>query len=93
MARSLLLLSLAYSYLRICYAVPWIGAMETPIGIMAQAGTGMSPRPTEAPNLRGIPKELMPRGEVQFPPPDNWCGFVEGDSSELIVIPILYSLK
>ena len=65
--------------------------METPIGVMATAG--MSPRPTEAPGLRGIPKELMPRGNVPFPPPVNWCGFVEGDSSELIVISIIYGLK
>ena len=65
--------------------------METPIGIMATAG--MSPRPTEAPNLRGIPKELMPRGNLQFPPPVNWCGFIEGEASKLILISILHGLK
>ncbi|KAL8791663.1 MAG: hypothetical protein Q9195_005746 [Heterodermia aff. obscurata] len=77
MARSLLLLSLVYSYLQTCYAVPWMGAMETPlIGIMATAG--MSPRPTEAPNLGGIPKELRPRGNLPNPAPVNWCGLIGG---------------
>ena len=90
MARSLLLLSLVYSLLRTCYAVPWIGAMETPIGIMATAG--MSPRPTDAPGFKGIPKELMPR-DLAYPPPDNWCGFIEGESSELIVTPVLQDLN
>ena len=91
MASSLLLLSLVYSFLRTCYAVPWIGAMETPIGIMATAG--MSPRPTEAPNLGGVPKELMRRGNLQYPPPVNWCGLIGGQPGELIVISNLYGLK
>ena len=57
------------------------------------ATAGMSPRPTDAPNIKGIPKELMPRGDIQYPPPDNWCGLINGESSELTVIPILYDLN
>ena len=37
---------------------------------------GVSPRPTEAPGLNGIPPELRRRQDVQWPPPANWCGFV-----------------
>ena len=50
------------------------------MGIMATAG--MSPRPTEAPGLNGLPKELVRRANVQYPPPPNWCGFVDGLYSE-----------
>lgn len=57
-------------------ALPWIGPMPTPIGLMAIAG--VSPRPTEAPGLKGIPQELLRRQDVQYPPPANWCGFVNG---------------
>ncbi|KAG7008101.1 GTpase-activating protein GYP7 [Physcia stellaris] len=56
--------------------------METPLGLMAQAG--MSPRPTEAPGLNGIPQELVRRQNVQYPPPPNWCGFVGGDYSNVL---------
>lgn len=59
---------------RIAIAMPWIGPMPTPIGLMAIAG--VSPRPTEAPGLNGIPRELLKRENVQYPPPANWCGFV-----------------
>ena len=64
------------------------------MGIMATAG--MSPRPTDAPRgsiPRGIPKELMPRGNLQYPPAPNWCGLIDGEPSKLMVIPILCSLK
>ena len=61
---------------RIAIAMPWLGPMPTPMGLMAVAG--VSPRPTEAPGLNGIPRELLKRELVQFPPPDNWCGFVDG---------------
>ena len=60
-----------------CGAIPWMGAMETPNSLLATAG--ISPRPTQAPGLHGIPKELKPRANYQYPPPDSWCGFVDGD--------------
>lgn len=50
--------------------------MPTPVGLMAIAG--VSPRPTEAPGSNGIPQELLKRENVQYPPPANWCGFVNG---------------
>jgi len=56
-------------------ALPWAGPMPTPLSLMATAG--ISPLPTEAPGSRGIPQELR-RGDVQYPPPANWCGFIEG---------------
>ncbi|KAI4158788.1 MAG: hypothetical protein LQ342_007135 [Letrouitia transgressa] len=60
------------------HAVPWNELDPTPQAILADAG--FSPRPTEAPGLNGIPKELLRRDDsVIFPPPANWCGFVEGD--------------
>ncbi|CAF9909933.1 MAG: hypothetical protein ALECFALPRED_006112 [Alectoria fallacina] len=63
-------------FFRIALAMPWIGPMPTPVGLMAIAG--VSPRPTEAPGLNGIPQELLRRQDVQYPPPANWCGFVNG---------------
>ncbi|MCJ1433726.1 hypothetical protein MMC27_003090 [Xylographa pallens] len=58
-------------------ATPWSGPDPTPTGLMAQVGISL--RPTEAPGLNGIPKELLMRqGAVPFPPPNNWCGFVDG---------------
>ncbi|KAL9608784.1 MAG: hypothetical protein Q9167_006390 [Letrouitia subvulpina] len=58
-------------------AVPWNEVNPTQ-AILADAG--FSPRPTEAPGLNGIPKELLGRDDSRiFPPPANWCGFVEGD--------------
>ena len=57
-------------------AMPWIGPVPTAMGLMATAG--MSPKPTSAPGLNGIPKELRRRQNVQYPPPDSWCGFVNG---------------
>ena len=56
-------------------AMPWLGPAPTPMSLMATAG--MSPRPTEAPGLNGIPRELRRRqNHYQYPPPPNWCGFV-----------------
>lgn len=86
MARKLLLSGFVGLFIQSCYAVPWIAAMETPLGLMATAG--MSPRPTEAPGLKGLPKELVRRANVQYPPPPNWCGFIDGDYS----MPIAPSL-
>ena len=61
-------------------AMPWMGPMPTPMGLMASAG--MSPRPTEAPGSNGVPIELRKRGNVPYPPPPNWCGFVGGFYSQ-----------
>lgn len=55
--------------------------MPTPMGLVAMAG--VSPRPTEAPGLNGMPRELVKR--VLFPPPDNWCGFINGFYGESIL--------
>lgn len=68
-------------FLHVVVAMPGLsmGPMPTPMGLMASAG--MSPRPTEAPGSNGIPLELRKRQAVQYPPPENWCGFVEGDYS------------
>ena len=72
---------LALSLVRISMARQWQAAMETPLGLMATAG--MSPMPTAAPGSNGIPKELLRRqnDQYKYPPPDNWCGFVEGEYS------------
>lgn len=56
--------------------------MPTPMGLVAIEG--VSPRPTEAPGLNGIPRELVKRQYIQFPPPANWCGFVNGVYGESI---------
>lgn len=62
------------------YAMMWSGPQVTPAGLMAM--NGMSPRPTQAPGWNGIPEELRKRaGQYLYPPPLNWCGFVEGDYS------------
>lgn len=57
-------------------AVPSIGPLQTPMGMMATIG--FSPLPTEAPGSNGIPQELRKRQNVRFPPPAHWCGFIEG---------------
>ena len=66
----------------IATAMPWLAPMPTPMGLMAIAG--VSPRPTEAPGLNGIPQELRRREAVQYPPPANWCGFVNSNYGESI---------
>ncbi len=78
--RAILCASLLF---QIAIAMPWIGPMPTPIGFMAVAG--VSPRPTEAPGLNGIPRELVRRQDVQWPPPANWCGFVSSDYGEYML--------
>ncbi|KAL6719709.1 hypothetical protein ACLMJK_001630 [Lecanora helva] len=61
-------------------AMPWMGPMPTPMGLMAS--NGISPRPTDAPGSKGMPMELRRRkNNVLYPPPLNWCGFIEGDYS------------
>ncbi|KAL8901861.1 MAG: hypothetical protein Q9207_004993 [Kuettlingeria erythrocarpa] len=70
----------------ITFAIPWIEPLPTPQGLLADAG--VSPRPTDAPGIKGIPRELRRRQQdVLFPPPDNWCGFVEGDYDVPLTCP------
>lgn len=71
-------LTSAFLLLDAVVAVPWLGAMETPVGI--EAAYAFSPRPTEAPGLNGVPRELLKRSVLPYPPPPAWCGFVGGDS-------------
>lgn len=55
-------------------------AIETQPGIVAI--DGISPVPTEALGLNGIPKELRIRAPVQTfieTPPSSWCGFIDGN--------------
>lgn len=55
-------------------------AIETQPGIVAI--DGISPVPTEALGLNGIPKELRIRAPVQTfieTPPSSWCGFINGN--------------
>lgn len=81
MATSSLFLCLSL-FLPITTAMPWLEPSATPTGVMASVG--MSLLPTEAPGFNGIPKELLRRQTTQLPyhPPDNWCGFVNGDPGE-----------
>lgn len=78
----------AFLFLHSAYAMPgalpWAGPMPTPMGLMATAG--MSPRPTTAPGFNSIPPELRKRSDVQYPPPENWCGFVDGAYSEQVLL-------
>lgn len=56
-------------------------APPTPIASLVM--NGISPRPTDPPGSNGVPRELLRRaGGIQFPPPSNWCGFVQGNYSE-----------
>lgn len=57
-------------------------ASETRTGVTAT--DGVSPHPTEAPGLNGIPKELRNRAiqPTLSSPPANWCGFIDGDYRE-----------
>lgn len=69
-----------FCLLELAYAITWSGPQVTPAGLMAM--NGVSPRPTQAPDWNGIPRELRKRaapGQYLYPPPLNWCGFVSGD--------------
>lgn len=57
-------------------------AFETQAGIMAT--DGISPVSTRAPSLNEIPVEVQKRAiqTLIYPPPPNWCGFVDGDYRE-----------
>lgn len=68
--------------------IPFAAAM---VRIQAAAPTpaaslimnGISPRPTNPPGSNGVPRELLRRAAgIEFPPPANWCGFVDGDYGE-----------
>lgn len=62
----------------VALAVPWSGATPTPAAALI-AMNGVSPRPTEAPGAGGMPRELLKRDvQYRFPPPPNWCGFING---------------
>lgn len=53
------------------------------MGLMASVG--ISPLPTEAPGLNGIPKELKPRqNALIYPPPNNWCGLIGGLTENIL---------
>lgn len=81
--RALKIVTLAPFLYEAASAVPWIEPLPTPQGLLADAG--VSPRPTEAPGFNGVPKELIRRQQnILYPPPANWCGFIEGDYGELV---------
>ncbi|MCJ1259923.1 hypothetical protein MMC24_007762 [Lignoscripta atroalba] len=64
-------------------AVPWLEPVATPTGVMAQVGISLLP--TQAPGLGNIPKELLRKqADLPFPPPVNWCGFVNGQSDDIL---------
>lgn len=53
------------------------GAYETQAGMMAT--DGISPVPTRAPSLEAQKRAIQ---TLIYPPPPNWCGFVDGDYRE-----------
>ena len=64
--------------LPVALAVPWNGPTPTPeAGLMVM--NGMSPRPTTAPDLGSVPRELLKRALEYTSPPQNWCGFANGE--------------
>ncbi|KAI4167427.1 MAG: hypothetical protein LQ343_007222 [Gyalolechia ehrenbergii] len=64
------------------FAISWDEPLPTPQGLLDAAG--VSPRPTAAPGANNTPVELRRRQQdVLYPPPDNWCGFIEGDYGNL----------
>jgi hypothetical protein len=71
--------------LHLSCAIPWAGPAPTPTDLMAEGGITLLP--TEAPGLNGIPKELLRREEIPFPPPLNWCGFLDGNPSAYNLSP------
>lgn len=68
------------------------GAVETQPGLTAT--NGISPVPTEAPGLNGIPKELRKRiiQSTIYPPPPNWCGMLDGDYREFLTFNYFFHL-
>ena len=68
-------------------------AIETQPGITAM--DGISPVPTEAPGLNGIPKELRKRATqtstiTSLP---TWCGSIHGDDREFFFLRFDYFLN
>ena len=79
--RLLSVVALTLALLERTSAIPWVEPLQTPQAYFLQAG--VSPRPTEAPGLNGIPKELVRRQQdLIFPPPPDWCGFISGNYGE-----------
>lgn len=86
--RPLRLFFTAPALLQTVSAIPWNEPLPTPQGILADAG--WTPRPTEAPRLNGVPQELTRRQQdVIYPPPTNWCGFINGNYSKLSVVSLI----
>ncbi|KAH0542434.1 hypothetical protein FGG08_003189 [Glutinoglossum americanum] len=67
------------SCIHLAVAVEWLEPVATPVGVWA-GNMGFSLKPTQAPDLRGVPRELRRRQDSVIP--DNWCGFVNGDTIE-----------
>lgn len=73
------------------FAISWDEPLPTPQGLLDAAG--VSPRPTAAPGANNTPVELRRRQQdVLYPPPDNWCGFIEGDYGNLPAALLCYHL-
>lgn len=73
--------------------MPWIEATPTAVGLMAM--NGMSPRPTEAPGVGNVPRELLKRdSQYIFPPPMDWCGFINSEycKSNLYILDVMRHL-
>ena len=76
----------AFGLLHVVVAVPWMGPMETLIGLWPL--DGISPRPTQAPGLNGLPRELVKRkGGLTLPA--NYCGFVSADDRECCPLSVI----
>lgn len=72
---------LAFLFVGLNTAMPWLEPIEIPTGLMA--AIGFSPLPIEVPGLGLIPKELLRKqNSVLYPPPNNWCGFVGGNPGQ-----------
>lgn len=64
-------------------AVVRIQASAPPTPAASLIMNGFSPRPTNPPESNGVSRDLLRRAAgIQFPPPNNWCGFIEGDYSQ-----------
>ncbi|KAL8912369.1 MAG: hypothetical protein Q9172_007514 [Xanthocarpia lactea] len=88
--RLLSLVTLTLALLERTSAIPWVEPLQTPQAYFLQAG--VSPRPTEAPGLNGIPKELVRRQQdLIFPPPPDWCGFISGNYDDPLTCRSTYT--
>ena len=64
-------------------AVPRLELVPTPTGLMAEVGISLLP--TEAPGQNGIPRELLRRAQPPYPPPVNYCGFINGKAGAVLM--------